>query len=87
MSERERIDRALVYAFRYGQIDGAHHRVWVIDQMVRALLGCPIVEEHAVDANGNPYTYKRQGESEEYTAWVANHENGGEYEWDRGIVP
>lgn len=30
---------ALEVAFRYGEIDGAHHKAWVIDQMCRALLG------------------------------------------------
>lgn len=30
---------ALRIAERYGQTDGAHHKAWVIDQMVRALLG------------------------------------------------
>lgn len=35
----ERIEKALEIAFRYGQIDGDHHKTWVIDQMVRALLG------------------------------------------------
>jgi hypothetical protein len=38
MDEKERIKKALEMASRYGQIDGAHHKTWVIDQMVRALL-------------------------------------------------
>ena len=29
---------AIGIAARYGMIDGAHHKQWVIDQMVRALL-------------------------------------------------
>ena len=33
----ERIEKALKIAWRYAQIDGAHHKMWVIDQMVRAL--------------------------------------------------
>lgn len=32
-------NRALAVAFEYGQIDGAQHKAWVIDQMVRVL--CP----------------------------------------------
>lgn len=35
----KRIEKALDFAWCYGQIDGAYHRLWVIDQMVRALLG------------------------------------------------
>lgn len=34
----ERIEKALDLAWCYGQIDGEHHKTWVIDQMVRALL-------------------------------------------------
>jgi hypothetical protein len=32
-------EEALEIARRYGGIDGAHHKDWVIDQMVRALTG------------------------------------------------
>lgn len=31
--------KALDIAFSYGQIDGSHHKTWVIDQMVRLLCG------------------------------------------------
>lgn len=33
------IEKALDIAFQYGQIDGGHHKAWVIDQMVRTLTG------------------------------------------------
>ena len=36
MNEHEKM--ALEIAERYGQIDGGHHKMWVIDQMVRVLL-------------------------------------------------
>ena len=35
----DRIDAALRVAVRYGGTDGDHHKAWVIDQMVRALVG------------------------------------------------
>lgn len=35
----ERIKAALDIASRYASVDGAHHKDWVIDQMVRALTG------------------------------------------------
>jgi len=35
----ERIKEALNFAFEYAQIDGAHHKMWTIDQMVRKLCG------------------------------------------------
>lgn len=33
------VERACVIALKYGQIDGAHHKDWVIDQMLRVLAG------------------------------------------------
>ena len=39
MSPEERCTKAVDLAFKYGQIDGDHHKLWVIDQMLRALLG------------------------------------------------
>ena len=35
----KRINKALKIAKNYSQIDGSHHKEWVIDQMVRALTG------------------------------------------------
>lgn len=80
MSEQERIQKALDLAVRYGGIDGDHHKAWVIDQMVRALTGCPLVA-----ATGC------QGESDEYRALVAAAKDGTDgpdtYDWDCGIPP
>lgn len=39
MTDRKRIQKAIELAVRYGGIDGAHHKDWVIDQMVRVLAG------------------------------------------------
>jgi hypothetical protein len=33
----KRIKNAIKLALRHGGIDGAHHKMWVIDQMVRIL--------------------------------------------------
>lgn len=35
----EKIEKALSLAWQYAQIDGGHHKMWVIDQMVRVLCG------------------------------------------------
>lgn len=35
----DKIEKALEIAFQFGQIDGAHHKTWVIDQIVRTLTG------------------------------------------------
>lgn len=88
---KDRIDKAISYAVRYGGIDGDHHKAWVIDQMVRALTGCPEVQDSAIGSDGERYTYQRQGESDEYKALVAKAcagEDGPEtYDWDEGIPP
>lgn len=39
MSDEEKIQAAIDLAVKYGGIDGAHHKDWVIDQMVRVLAG------------------------------------------------
>jgi hypothetical protein len=74
-----------------GGVDGGHHKAWVIDQMVRALTGCPTVTRTATDCNGETYEYDALGESAEYTAWVAafcSGENGPDtYSWDEGVAP
>ncbi len=38
-SDADRIELAVELGFQYGGIDGAHHKQWVIDQMLRTLLG------------------------------------------------
>ena len=76
-----RIAKALSIAPN-GIYDGAHHKNWVIDQMVRALTGCPAEEKTATDCHGTTYTYEAQGESPAYLSFVAS--NAG---WDEGIAP
>ena len=86
----ERIRHALDIAKRYN-VDGAHHKAWLIDQMVRALTDCPIVKREAIDCHGEKYTYEAQGESDDYHRFVADYKAGPEgpdsYEWDEGIAP
>ena len=55
-----RIEEALGVAFQYGTIDGDHHKMWVIDQMVRALAGDGY-EGFVVDfekGEDGPFTYE-----------------------------
>ena len=86
----ERIKKALDVLVEYGGIDGAHHKMWVIDQAIRHLLGCPVFEE-TLNINGKPRTFITVGESEEYKILVANScagEDGPDtYSWDVGINP
>jgi len=87
----KRIEEALDMARQYGGTDGAHHKAWVIDQMVRALTGCPMVEKTAKDPAGKTYTYEDRGESQEYRDWVTGTKDGEDgpetYYWDEGIAP
>lgn len=81
VSHSIRVARALEIAADYGGIDGGHHKAWLIDQMVRALVGCPIIDE----------THLTFGENPEYQEWVRVYQDGEDgaltYEWDTGIAP
>lgn len=55
----ERIELALAVALEFGQIDGSHHKDWVIDQMVRHLTGDrykQLIAEYC-DGEDGPETY------------------------------
>jgi len=58
--DRKKMAKALDIAFQYGQIDEAHHKAWVIDQMVRHLLGDCYSENIQIQKNGEdgPDTYE-----------------------------
>lgn len=87
-----RADWAMVYVERYGQIDGAHHKTWVLDQVARVLKGCPVT---AVLATWDEYPpeYRFQvGTCQEYEDWVLAMrgdliDDEYEYDYDEGIAP
>lgn len=85
------VKAALEVCIRFGGIDGEHHKAWVIDQMVRALTGCPSVLDGKRDARGQWHHFMRLGESPEYLALVAEACAGDDgpntYAWDEGIAP
>lgn len=88
----ERIVAALSVINNYGGIDGNHHKEWVIDQVVRALTGCPTEQREGVCvATGERYTYDALVENDTYRTFVADHcagEDGPEtYGWSTGIAP
>ena len=91
MTPEERIKQALEIAASFGGIDGAHHKQWTIDQIVRALTDCPMVEWVPDGVTRVFGLNSVQGESEEYQAWVravCEGEDGPDtYEWDVGIAP
>lgn len=55
----QRSVKAIQLAIQYGGIDGAHHKSWVIDQMVRALTGLDYdkVVAEAREGEDGPETY------------------------------
>lgn len=61
----ERIKKALRIAWSFGQIDGDHHKMWVIDQMVRELCGNEEEYKKWVDIYEAPVGY------EDYYKWDA----------------
>jgi hypothetical protein len=79
---------ALHWLERYSQIDGEHHKAWVLDQVARILRGTPVIAKLASWENGAVEMRYSLGEpSEAYLSWVAAYEDGGEYSWDVGIAP
>lgn len=66
-----RIDEALELIERYGGIDGAHHKQWVLDQVVRKLCDS--------DESYQAWIDNYQGEADE--------NGDTEYEWDEGCPP
>ena len=93
-SDDPRIQAALEIAYNYSQYDGDYHKAWCIDQMVRALTNCPLIETEAKDYKGNPYTCQKYTESPEYTNFISKYKGDyndeyqeWEYEWSEGIPP
>jgi len=77
---------ALMWIERYGNIDGSHHKDWVLDQVARILNGTKVIVTEASWDNG--YTEYRFRLSDEecvqYNAWV---QRTGAEEYDTGIAP
>lgn len=86
-------DWALYFIGSYGQIDGAHHKQWVLDQAARILHGTPIKVVEARWTDHEPeYRVTLKAPSKAYKKWVkemkGENENGDpEYDYDEGIAP
>lgn len=100
MKADEAIGRALAILFSASQVDGAHHKTWVLDQAVRALTG----ENYENFVN----TYRFAGiedvtDPEELSTWetissgnyypgdyphaLVEKVEAGAYSWDEGTPP
>jgi hypothetical protein len=86
-------DFALYFNLRYGQIDGDHHKSWVIDQVNRILNDTPIIIQIALWSDGNTEFRLSTGEpSQKYLDWVEkvlqrNEFGEPRYSYYEGIAP
>lgn len=83
-------DWAMLWIELYGQIDGDHHKAWVIDQVARILKGCKIIVEEASWDNGHTeYRYDLDEPSDTYTEWVKDMlgDYNERYDYNVGIAP
>lgn len=85
-------DWAMYYIERYGQIDGDHHKQWVLDTVARILKGAPISIKVAKWDNGHSEYRVQVGSCKLYEDWVEQmleRDESGEptYSYDKGIPP
>ena len=85
---------ALEYLYRYGTIDGDHHKQWLNDQIARILNETPVILSIARWKNGHfEYRYNTGEPSQKYLNWLTKakgeqDEDGDyEYSWEEGIAP
>jgi hypothetical protein len=84
------VDWAMHWIERYGQIDGDHHKAWVLDQIARILKGTPVIVKEARWGNGLTEFRPRLDEaSDEYFTWVEEMkgEDGEECDYSIGVPP
>lgn len=78
-----------------GQIPGAHHKTWVLDQVARVLSGTPVIVSLARWGNGHSeYRFATGEPSQDYLNWVEEMRGGYnpatydfEYDYDVGTAP
>lgn len=86
-------DWAMYFISLYGQIDGEHHKLWVLDQVARILCDTPIEAKIARWSDGQEDLRVTLGRpSPEYLVWregkLDRDENGiPRYDYDEGVAP
>lgn len=90
---------ALEFIQRYGGIEGAHHKQWVLDQVTRILHGTGVIVSKASWGSGTSvsqveYRIKTGEPSAEYRQWVIGMRRGDakegmadEYDYEEGTAP
>lgn len=85
-------DWAMYFIERYGQIDGDHHKAWVLDRVSQILKGTKVIVKEAKWDNGeSEYRVTLDKPSKEYHQWVVYMKYGEDgmdtYSYDEGIAP
>ena len=85
-------DFAMYFIEAYGQIDGDHHKTWVLDQVARILHRTPVIIKQAKWENGQQEYRLQTGEpSQAYLDWVVEMKDGEDgpdtYSYDDGCAP
>jgi hypothetical protein len=86
-ADRTPAEWAMIFIERYGQIDGEHHKAWVLDQVVRILKGTKVIVKEAYWKDGQKETrFRTAAPSVRYLNWVTEMKDGGEYDYNEGIA-
>ena len=84
-------DWALLWVEKYGWIDGAHHKNWVLDHVARILKGGKITIKQASWAGGHKEYRFNVEPTRAYYDWVtylkAGEDGPDTYSYDEGIAP
>lgn len=56
-TEESKIEQAISLIYEYGGIDGAHHKQWLLDQVLRVLLGDEYAEWIEGYCEGDEYEW------------------------------
>lgn len=84
----DKSDFALEFIMKYGQIDGEHHKLWVLDQVVRILNETPVEISIAEwDDGQKEERINLKDPTEKYLKWVEYYKDDGNYDYDEGIAP
>lgn len=80
-------DWAMLFIEKYSQIDGDHHKSWVLDQVARILKGSEVMVRLAMWEHTHEYRICVDEPSKEYLSWIEEMKCGGEYDYEKGIAP
>ncbi|RYF10553.1 MAG: hypothetical protein EOO77_21300 [Oxalobacteraceae bacterium] len=86
-------DWAMLWIEMYGQIDGAHHKAWTLDQVARILKGTPvIIKEARWTGLPSELRFTLDEPTPAYAEWVDEQmgvvaEGEHEYDYEVGVAP